>query len=119
MASKSNQLENRSRRKYFAAFAIAAVLFGGYQAWRFYSIPPQLGESPQARKTLDALFTALTARDTAKLTTCMERIEVHFAEGKLSEKATNELRICHGLAKSDSWEKAAKRLYWIIYEQPQ
>ena len=68
MASKSNQSAKRSRRNYFTAFALAAVLFGGYQAWRFYSSPPQLGESPQARKTLDALFTALTARDIGEST---------------------------------------------------
>ncbi len=119
MASNSNTTGSISSRNYLIAFAIAVVLFGGYQAWRWYATPPQLQASPEARKTLDALFTALTARDKAKLATCMERIEVHFAEGKLSQKATHELRICQKLANADSWEQSAKRLYWIIFEQPQ
>ena len=119
MASNSKTTGNSSSRNYLFAFAFAVVLFGGYQAWRWYATPPQLEASPEARKTLDALFTALTARDKAKLATCLERIEVHFAEGKLSQKATNEVRFCHKLANAGSWEQAAKRLYWIIFEQPQ
>ncbi len=117
MASESNRSINRSSRTYFLVFATAVLLFGGYQAWRWYATPPDLGASPEARKTLDGLFTAFTTRDEAKLATCMERIEVHFAEGRLSEKAVNELRNCSEMAKADSWETAAKRLYWIIFEQ--
>jgi predicted negative regulator of RcsB-dependent stress response len=119
MVSKSNSARSSASRSYLFAFAFAVILLGGYQAWRFYSTPPQLQASPDAKKTLDALFTALTSRDKAKLATCMERIEVHFADGKLSQKAANELRNCHKLAGAGSWEQAAKRLYWIIFEQPQ
>jgi len=119
MASNSNISHNSPSRNYFWAFAFAVVLVGGYQTWRWYSAPPHLGASPEAKKKLDGLFTALTARDEAKLATCMERIEVHFAEGKLSENAVSELRNCCKMAKADSWEKAAKRLYWIVFEQPQ
>ena len=119
MVSKTNTTRNHTRRNYLLALGFAVVLLGLFQAWRWYATPPLLQASPDATKTLDALFTALTARDTAKLATCMKRIEVHFAEGKLSKKATNELRICHELAKAESWDEAAKRLYWIIYEQPQ
>lgn len=70
-------------------------------------------------KTLDGLFTALTARDEGKLATYLQRIEVHFAEGQLSERAVNEVRICGKMADADSWEEAAKRLYWMIFKQPQ
>ncbi len=119
MASNSSANENISGRNYLWALLLAVLLFSGYQTWRWYSTPPNLGASSEAKKTLDGLFTALTAHDEAKLATCMERIEVHFAEGKLSEKAVNELRNCSKMAKADSWDKAAKRLYWIIFEQPQ
>lgn len=119
MPNNSRNEPDVSRRNYLLAFAFAVILFGGYQAWRWYSTPPLLGATPEAKKTLDGLFTALTSRDEAKLATCMERIEVHFAEGRLSEKAVKELRRCHEMAKADSWEDAAKRLYWMIFEQPQ
>lgn len=72
-----------------------------------------------ARKTLDGLFTSLTARDDAKLATCLQRIEVHFAAGQLSEQALNEVRKCGKMVEAVSWEEAAKRLYWMIFEQPQ
>lgn len=118
MATNTPTNGNSSRR-YLLAFAFVVVLLGGYQTWRWCTIPPQLGASPEAKKTLDGLFTALTSRDEAKLATCMQRIEVHFSEGRLSEKGVNELRDCCRMAKADSWEKAAKRLYWLIFEQPQ
>ena len=118
MLSKSNTLRKSSSRNYLWGIAFAAVLLVGYQAWGYYSTPPTLQATEDARRTLDALFTALTARDQAKLATCMTRIEVHLSESKLSQKATRELRYCEQLAKAGSWEQAAKRLYWIIYEQP-
>ena len=112
-------MQNKSGRNLLITLAFVVVLFGGYQAWRWYSTPPALLASPEAKKTLDGLFTALTSRDEIKLATCMKRIEVQFAEGKLSEKAVNEARSCCKMAQADSWEKAAKRLYWLIFEQTQ
>lgn len=60
----------------------------------------------QAAKTLDAMFTALTARDGNNLSACMERIEQYSQEGKLEAKAAAELRACSDLATSGSWEQA-------------
>ncbi len=96
--------------------AVLVVLLGGV-AWHYYSTPPQLQASPAAAKTLDAMFTALTARNPDKLSACMERIEAYRQDGQLDARAVAELRTCHDLATSGSWEQAAKRLYWIIYEQ--
>ncbi len=98
--------------------ALALCLVGGFQVWRWYSAPPRMAASAEAKKSLDGLFTAITTRDSAKLATCMERIEVHFSEGRLSENAVNEVRTCCKMAQSDSWDKAAERLYWLIFEQP-
>jgi CRISPR/Cas system-associated endonuclease Cas1 len=49
----------------------------------------------------------------------MQRIEVHFAAGQLSEQALNEVRKCGKMSEAVSWEEAAERLYWMIFEQPQ
>ncbi len=96
--------------------AVIVVLLAGV-AWHWYSTPPQLQASPEAAKTLDAMFTALTSRNPDNLSACMQRIEQYSHEGKLSASAAAELRACHELATGDAWEQAAKRLYWIIYEQ--
>lgn len=96
--------------------AVLVALLGGL-AWHYYSTPPSLQASPEAAKTLDAMFTALTARNPDNLSACMERIEQYSQDGQLAAKAVAELRTCHNLATSGSWEQAAKRLYWIIYAQ--
>jgi predicted negative regulator of RcsB-dependent stress response len=118
MLSKTPANQTRSTRYYLFGILMALVLFGGYQLWRYYSRPPRLQASAEATKTLDALFTALTSRDSAQLAACMERIETHFSAGKLGYNATAELRYCNELANAGSWEQAAKRLYWVVYEQP-
>ncbi|MCA9159463.1 MAG: hypothetical protein KDA72_14105 [Planctomycetales bacterium] len=116
MLNKTNAVQNKPA-DYAVGIALVAVLLVGYQAWRYFSLPPKLQASVEATKTLDAMFTALTARDSAKLATCMNRIESHFAAGKLGRKATAELRYCAELANQGSWDQAAKRLYWVVYEQ--
>lgn len=116
MSSRSTAFQN-SPARYSIGIALVVVLVVGYQAWRYYSMPPKLQASSEATKTLDAMFTALTARDSTKLAACMDRIEQHFAAGKLGRKATAQLRYCAELASEGSWEQAAKHLYWMVYEQ--
>lgn len=116
MPSKTDIRQNGPVRIFSIGLAIALVLLGGL-AWHYYSTPPQLNASPEAAKTLDAMFTALTARDRDSLSACMQRIERYSRGGKLDARAATELRACSDLATSGSWEQAAKRLYWVIYEQ--
>ncbi|MEO8270756.1 MAG: hypothetical protein ABI557_13615 [Aureliella sp.] len=116
MSNKSASIQT-NRVRYSIGIALVVVLFVGYQAWRYYSVPPKLQASEEATKNLDAMFTALTARDSTRLAACMERIEEHVAAGKLSRKATADLRYCAELARNGSWEQAAKHLYWMVYEQ--
>lgn len=117
MSSKSTTVQNNSMR-YALGIGVIVGLLVGYQAWRYFSTPPKLQASADALKTLDAMFTALTARDSAKLAGCMDRIEQHLAAGKLGHEAAVKLRYCAELANQGSWEAAAKYLYWMVYEQP-
>lgn len=117
MSSNSAEVQSNAMR-YALVIGVIVGLLVGYQAWRYFSTPPKLQASADALKTLDAMFTALTARDSAKLAACMIRIEQHFAAGKLGRKATDQLRYCAELANKDSWDNAAKHLYWMIYKQP-
>ena len=118
MSSRTARHQENSLRSYTVVVAlIGVVLFGGWLAWRYYTVPPQLQASAAATKTLDALFTALTARDSVKLKACMERIEGHSAAGHIGTKGLAEVRHCSQLAEKGAWEEAAKRLYWIVYDQ--
>lgn len=116
MPSKTVIRQTGPVRIFSIGLVIVLVLLGGL-AWHYYSTPPQLNASPEAAKTLDAMFTALTARDRDSLSACMQRIEQYSLGGKLDARAAAELRVCSDLATSGSWEQAAKRLYWVIYEQ--
>lgn len=117
MSSKSSVIRHNSLQ-YALGIGVIVGLLVGYQAWSYYSTPPKLQASVDATKTLDSMFTALTARDSAKLAACMIRIEQHFAAGKLGRKATDQLRYCAELGNKGSWDKAAKHLYWMICKQP-
>lgn len=116
MLSKSTAIQNNPAR-YAIGITVVVVLLVGYQAWRYYSLPPALQATAEATKTLDAMFTALTVRDSVRLAACMERVEEYSSAGKLGRKATAHLRYCAELANKGSWEEAAKHLYWMVYEQ--
>lgn len=117
MPSRTHASQPRPARLFFIGSGTAAILLLGGWAWHYYSTPPPLQASPQAAKTLDAMFTALTSRDQKNLSACIERIEQYSQQGMLATRAAAELRSCNDLATAGSWEQAAERLYWVIYEQ--
>lgn len=117
MSSRIDFGQHSPRRIFAIGLAVVLTTVLGGMVWHFYSTPPQLQASPEAAKTLDAMFTALTSRNPDNLSACMERIEQYNRDGKLATGAAAELRACNDLATSGAWEQAAKRLYWIIYEQ--
>ncbi len=117
MWNSSNAFQNQSARCVMGIALLVALLVG-YQAWRYFSKPPELKATAEATKTLDAMFTALSVRDRARLAACMDRVEQYSSSGELGHKATAHLRYCAKLADDGAWEEAAKHLYWMVYEQP-
>lgn len=117
MPSRTDASQFSPLRLFIIGLAAVVVLLLGGKAWHYYSMPPQLHASPEAAKTLDAMFTALTSRNPDNLSACMACIDQYRQDGKLDAKAAAELRVCNDLATSGSWEQAAKRLYWVIYQQ--
>jgi hypothetical protein len=79
--------------------------------------PAQIGSDEEAHKAVDALFTALTAKDTQLLDKCEKRLDELTASGKLPNSAREALGTIIGKARAGKWETAAERLYDFIQGQ--
>lgn len=79
--------------------------------------PPQMGADEGVFRTVDALFTAVTARDERQLGECDQRLRGYREAGKLPEGAADYLDGVIGQARDGDWEAAAKRLYEFMSAQ--
>jgi hypothetical protein len=79
--------------------------------------PPQLQADEQVFNTVDALFTALTARDLARLDDCERRLKAYHEEGKTSRAVATRLDAIVKQAHDGHWEPAARKLYDFMLAQ--
>jgi hypothetical protein len=93
--------------------AVATIFTAIYFAWP----TPQLGTDEQVRGEVDALFTAVTARDEKLLAQCESRIDALRSQSKLNEAVAQRLATIIDEARKGGWESAAKRLYKFIQSQ--
>lgn len=78
---------------------------------------PQIGPDAQVFRTVDALFTAVTAKDENRLGECEQKLRVYREAAKLPSEAADELDGIIRKAKSGSWQTAAERLYDFMQGQ--
>ena len=76
--------------------------------------PPQIGADAEVHKVVDALFTAITAHDAAKLQQCEKSLSELKDGGKLPNSAHAALSPIISEAHAGQWDSAAKRLYDFI-----
>jgi hypothetical protein len=91
--------------------ALAARLWYGSRS------QPQLASSDEVFQTVDALFTAVTAHDSQRLSDCQQRLARHQDRGALPLAAAQRLDRIISLAQSGDWTTAAHRLYDFIQGQ--
>jgi hypothetical protein len=99
-----------------AGVAGLAVLLVGFFVW-CWSRPPQMGADAEVFKTVDALFTAVTARDEKLLGQCAQRLTVLKDAGKLPADASDYLDGIIARARDGRWQSAAERLYGFMQAQ--
>jgi hypothetical protein len=87
--------------------------------WLFVNLTrtPQIGADEEAFKAVDALFTAVTARDETLLSQCEQRLRGLKEAGQLPGNAANALVGIITTARGGRWEAAARRLYGFMTEQ--
>lgn len=96
-----------------ASVSLVIVLIGAYRFWP----TPQMGGDEEVMSAVDALFTAVTARDEKLLSQCEQRLDQLRSNSKLPQAAAGSLTGIIKQARSGGWEPAARRLYSFIEAQ--
>jgi hypothetical protein len=78
---------------------------------------PQMGSSQEVFQSVDALFTAVTAKNEEWLMNCEERLRAQHEGGALSAAAWKRLERIIAQARAGQWEPAASTLYTFIEGQ--
>src|SRR3954453_23486714 len=89
----------------------------GGRLWLSYRSPPQLPPSGEVFKTVDGLFTAITARDEQRLGDCEARLKRFHESAELPHASWKRLEAFISTARSGQWEPAARRLYNFMQQQ--
>lgn len=111
----ANSPENL-RKLAVGAGGLVALLGLSWVIWSSLP-PPQLPVDEQVFNTVDALFTALTARDTKRLAECEQRLKTYHEEKKTSDAVAARLDAIIALARDGQWEPAARTLYDFMLGQ--
>jgi hypothetical protein len=99
----------------FSSVISVAVIGVVYFAWG--SQPPQMGPDDAVFTNVDALFTAVTARDEQRLGECEQRLHALKNAGKIPTDAARYLDSVIETARAGRWEPAAQRLYGFMTAQ--
>lgn len=95
------------------ALAAAALILGGCGQ-------PQLGPSPEAFKAVDALYTAVSVRDTSQLDRCEAALKQFQSDGSLPDAASGSISAIIAEARAGSWEPARQSLRdFMLAQRPQ
>lgn len=100
----------------FGGLGVALLALALGLAWQLWP-KPQMGADPATFSAVDALFTAVTARDPAAVGRCEARLAALRVAGKLPNGAAKELERVVGMARRGEWEPAAGRLYDFMRAQ--
>jgi hypothetical protein len=76
-----------------------------------------MGADEELFRTVDALFTAVTARDQKLLADCEQRLLTLKGAGKVPSEAGTYLDTIIGRARAGRWESAAQTLYDFMRAQ--
>jgi hypothetical protein len=79
--------------------------------------PPQIGDDDGAFKAVDALYTAVSARDVSLVGRCEASLRDLHAAGKLPEAASSALAAIAAEARQGDWEDARDRLHRFMRGQ--
>ncbi len=99
-----------------AAVGGSVLALGIVLAWYLWP-PPQMGADREVFDTVDALFTAVTAKSEPKLADCERRLHAYSESGKLPPSASVHLDGIIKKARGGAWDAAAKSLYTFMREQ--
>jgi hypothetical protein len=77
----------------------------------WWNRPPQMGNDSAVMDTVDALFTAVSSRDSKRLAECEKRLATHKSEGRITPEAARWLEAEIDRARTGAWKTASQRVY--------
>ena len=83
----------------------------------FFSSPPQMGIDSDVFRTVDALYTAVRAKDEPRVGQCATTLSTHREAGKLPANAADYLDDIVARSRSGDWDSATRRLYDFMLAQ--
>src|SRR3954447_21608109 len=89
-------------RAVLAALAVLAVIGACLLVWGLWPYP-SLGADEEVYRTVDALFTAVTARNEKLISQCEQRLHGYRSAGKLPVAAARQLDGIIASARGGSW----------------
>lgn len=114
--TKSKPSTLADRKSIVAIIGVVAVLLAGLAYWA-WTETPQLKADSDVYASLDALFTAVTARRESLVTNCESKLLMLHREGKIPKQAWKRISHIIETTKADQWESAAEDLYSFIEDQ--
>jgi hypothetical protein len=116
---RSNTLESHPNMERLALWVLAGLAGIGALGVLIYYLtrPPQMGTSDAVFNTVDALYTAVRLKDTAKVEACEKRLNQYKEKGELPKDAAKSLDKIIQMAKEGSWQPATERLYDFMLAQ--
>jgi len=108
-------LDEMNVKKLAIGTAGAGLLLVGIWAW--WSRTPQIGGDKESVKVVDALYTAVTSRNTTRLAQCEERLHTLTDEGKFPRPAAKYLDGLIGTARAGDWKGATHKLFDFMRAQ--
>ncbi len=110
-------MPSASRRSRVALGTGTAGAVLALSIWSCWSSPPAMGDDEEVAKSIDALFTAITAHDGKRLGDCEKRLLWFKESGQLPLPAADYLdHVIHN-ARAERWESAARSLYDFMRAQ--
>jgi hypothetical protein len=79
--------------------------------------PAQLPPNDEVFRTVDALFTAITAHDERRIADCGKRLQGFEASGAIPKRASVQLERVIEITHAGDYQSAAKRLYYFMEGQ--
>lgn len=98
-----------------AAAGAALVLFEGW--FFFWDRRPQVGGDKECLKIVDALYTAVSSRDTTQLAHCEEQLHTLRDQGKLPRPAADYLDGLISTARQGNWKMATHKIFDLMRAQ--
>lgn len=109
---------HRSATRNRIAIGASLVAIGILAYWLVWGrAVPQMGTSQEAFTAVDALFTAINARDEALLARCEQHLHSLAEKGHITDAGAARLNDIVTQARAGQWPRSAQRLYHFVEYQ--